>query len=166
MCFVICDLLHEGSLQSKFVQFSQICVNFTQNVSKNVHLCKCDLWFWVFGMLQYHTSYFLCPILFAPIHCGRRRFSTVLPIAPSMANLPSPLSIPRLPKQMIATISSQSLHCNDLFVKHVQLHALKKGTIWISIHALFIHMLTLLTISGRCAKYLLTILQTAKQWQR
>ena len=48
-------------------------------------------------------------------------------VAPSTANLPSPLSTPRLPKETIASIFSQSLNYNDPFVNHVQLHALKQG---------------------------------------
>ena len=46
MSFVICDLLYEGALLSKFVLYLR------QIYTKNVHLCKGGMLFCVLGMLQ------------------------------------------------------------------------------------------------------------------
>ena len=53
-------------------------------------------------------------------------------VAPTMANLRSPLRTHRLPKQAIPTFYSQSLHSNDVLIQYAamqlhELHALKKG---------------------------------------
>ncbi len=61
-----------------------------------------------------------------------RPLTAHLYVAPSMANLRSPLRTHRLPKQAIPTFSSQSLHSNDVLIQHAamqlhELHALKKG---------------------------------------
>ena len=87
----------------------------------------------------YRTSIIcFCPLLFAPVNFGSRRLllsrrlTVHLYVAPSMANLRSPLRTHRLPKQAIPTFSSQSLHSNDVLIQHAamqlhELHALKKG---------------------------------------
>ena len=76
-----------------------------------------------------------CSRQFIVMEGGFLRFRPLtahLYVAPSMANLRSPLRTHRLPKQSIPTLSSQSLHSNAVLIQHAamqlhELHALKKG---------------------------------------
>ena len=58
-----------------------------------------------------------------------RPLTAHLYVAPSMANLRSPLRTHRLPKQAIPTFSSQSLHSNDVVIQHAAMQLQHVGCI-------------------------------------